>query len=98
MKKIKIYSNKRNVKHLKRIFLALEVGKKKRMRRLTKKRGLNRKRDGALTRKEERKKRALKLKEREGWNREFFSIYFFPIFSEKIMVNSFVLDLIFSMN
>ena len=31
LKKIKIYSNKRNVKHLKRIFLALEVGKKRRM-------------------------------------------------------------------
>ena len=31
--KIKIYSNKINVKHLKRIFLSLEVGKKKRMRR-----------------------------------------------------------------
>ena len=28
MKKIKIYSNKTNVKHLERIFLALEVGKK----------------------------------------------------------------------
>ena len=41
---------------------------------------------------------ALKLKEREGWNREFFSIYFPSNLLRKIMVNSFMLDLIFSMN
>ena len=46
MKKIKIYSNKRDVKQLERIFLALEVGKKKRMRRLRKKEGLKRRKEG----------------------------------------------------
>ena len=40
MKKIKIYSNKRDVKHLERIFLALEVGKKLRRRHAQKKRGV----------------------------------------------------------
>ena len=51
--------------------------------------------------KEKRKKEensGLKLKEREGWNREFFSIYFPSNFLKKIMVNSFMLDIIFSMN
>ena len=41
---------------------------------------------------------ALKLKEREGWNREFFNIYFPSNLLRKIMVNSFMLNLIFSMN
>ena len=40
----------------------------------------------------------LMLKEREGWNREFFSIYFPSNLLRKIMVKSFMLDLIFSMN
>ena len=31
-------------------------------------------------------------------NEIFWAFFFFPIFSEKIMMNSFVLDLIFSMN
>ena len=40
---------------------------------------------------------ALKLN-REGWVDNFSAFIFFPIFSEKIIVNSFMLDLIFSMN
>ena len=40
---------------------------------------------------------ALKLN-REGWADNFLAFIFFPIFSEKIIVNSFMLDLIFSMN
>ena len=48
MKKIKIYSNKRDVKQLERIFLAWEVGKKKRMRRLRKKEGLKRRKEGGV--------------------------------------------------
>ena len=48
MKKIKIYSNKRDVKQLERIFLALEVGKKKRMRCLRKKEGLKRRKEGGV--------------------------------------------------
>ena len=48
LKNIKIYSNKRDVKHLERIFLALEVGKKLRRRHAQKKRGaeLSKKRFG----------------------------------------------------
>ena len=54
----------------------------------------------ALKQKQKKKKKgaALKLNEREGWNREFFSIYFPSNLLRKIMVNSFMLDLIFSMN
>ena len=44
------------------------VLKLKRKRRLKQKRGADQKR--------RKKKEALKQKEREGWNREFFSIYF----------------------
>ena len=51
-----------------------------------------------LKQKKKKKGAALKLNEREGWNREFFSIYFPSILLRKIMVNSFILDLIFSMN
>ena len=44
----------------------------------------------------EKKKKgaALKLNKREGWNREFFSIYFLSNLLRKIMVISFMLDLI----
>ena len=48
----------------------------------------------------EKKKKgaALKLNQREGWNREFFSIYFPSNLLRKIMMNLFMLDLIFSIN
>ena len=57
-----------------------------------------RKRGAAL---KERKKKRLKQKkgaEQRGLNREFFSIYFPSNLLRKIMVNSFMLNLIFSMN
>ena len=72
-----------------------------------KERGLNRKRRRSVDQKG-RKKGAEIEKGRKvrhwSWKNErartenFSAFIFFPIFSEKIMVNSFVLDLIFSMN
>ena len=47
-----------------------------------------------LKQKKKKKGAALKLNEREGWNREFFSIYFPSNLLRKIMVISFMLDLI----
>ena len=53
------------------------------------------------TEKKKKKKKRLKQKkgaEQRGLNREFFSIYFPSNLLRKIMVNSFMLNLIFSMN
>ena len=76
MKKIKIYSNKRNVKHLKRIFLALEVGKKKRIRRWKRKKKRRRwtKRKKAETKQKEAEIVVwVELKKVLGWSKNVWA-------------------------